>query len=178
MNKDDASAVALQRPTDFFYPRGNCLPEGSRFLAQLTGNCALLGGHCRHLDRGLFVSQPDHHHPRRHDYWYKTAGPVCTHPRWRPRRVIQKTVGSMDWVCEWLLNRPFTDEKIDNYRKYHVVHHANTQQENDPDLSAFETVSHHQELLSAQSDPRPHWTNRLGSIRTHRQGCLQGRYAG
>jgi fatty acid desaturase len=32
------------------------------------------------------------------------------------------------------LNRPFTDEKIDNYRKYHVVHHANTQQENDPDL--------------------------------------------
>ena len=39
-----------------------------------------------------------------------------------------------DWVCEWILNRPFTDEKIDNYRKYHVVHHANTQQENDPDL--------------------------------------------
>jgi fatty acid desaturase len=40
-----------------------------------------------------------------------------------------------DWVCEWLLNRPFTDEKIDNYRKYHVVHHANTQQEDDPDLT-------------------------------------------
>ena len=40
-----------------------------------------------------------------------------------------------DWVCEWLLNRAFTDEKIDSYRKYHVVHHANTQQENDPDLA-------------------------------------------
>jgi fatty acid desaturase len=39
-----------------------------------------------------------------------------------------------DWVCEWLLNRPFTDEKIDSYRKYHVQHHVNTQQEDDPDL--------------------------------------------
>jgi fatty acid desaturase len=40
-----------------------------------------------------------------------------------------------DWVCEWLLNRAFTDEKIDTYRKYHIVHHANTQQEDDPDLA-------------------------------------------
>jgi fatty acid desaturase len=40
-----------------------------------------------------------------------------------------------DWVCEWVLNRPFTDEKIDNYRKYHVQHHVNTQQEDDPDLA-------------------------------------------
>jgi fatty acid desaturase len=39
-----------------------------------------------------------------------------------------------DWVCEWILNRPFTDEKIDTYRKYHVKHHVNTQQEDDPDL--------------------------------------------
>jgi fatty acid desaturase len=40
-----------------------------------------------------------------------------------------------DWVCEWILNRPFTDEKIDIYRKYHVKHHVNTQQEDDPDLA-------------------------------------------
>jgi fatty acid desaturase len=40
-----------------------------------------------------------------------------------------------DWVCEWILNRPFTDEKIDTYRKYHVQHHLHTQQENDPDLA-------------------------------------------
>ena len=40
-----------------------------------------------------------------------------------------------DWVCEWVLNRPFTDEKIDTYRKYHVQHHVNTQQEDDPDLA-------------------------------------------
>ena len=40
-----------------------------------------------------------------------------------------------DWVCEWILNRPFTDEKIDTYRKYHVKHHVNTQQEDDPDLA-------------------------------------------
>jgi fatty acid desaturase len=40
-----------------------------------------------------------------------------------------------DWVCEWILNRPFTDEKIDTYRKYHVKHHVKTQQEDDPDLA-------------------------------------------
>ena len=40
-----------------------------------------------------------------------------------------------DWVCEWILNRPFTDEKIATYRKYHVKHHVNTQQEDDPDLA-------------------------------------------
>lgn len=39
-----------------------------------------------------------------------------------------------DWVCEWILNRPFTDEKIDSYRSYHVKHHAHTQQPEDPDL--------------------------------------------
>ncbi|RZO71176.1 MAG: fatty acid desaturase [OM182 bacterium] len=39
-----------------------------------------------------------------------------------------------DWVCEWVLSRPLTDEKVDNYRAYHLKHHANTQQEDDPDL--------------------------------------------
>ncbi len=39
-----------------------------------------------------------------------------------------------DWVSEWILSRPFTSGTIDGYRKYHLQHHANTQQENDPDL--------------------------------------------
>lgn len=39
-----------------------------------------------------------------------------------------------DWAAQWLLNRPHTDASIDAYRKYHVQHHVNTQQENDPDL--------------------------------------------
>ena len=39
-----------------------------------------------------------------------------------------------DWVSEWLLSRPFTSGTIYGYRKYHLQHHANTQQENDPDL--------------------------------------------
>ena len=39
-----------------------------------------------------------------------------------------------DWAAQWLLNRPHTDSSIDAYRKYHVQHHLNTQQENDPDL--------------------------------------------
>lgn len=39
-----------------------------------------------------------------------------------------------DWVCEWLLGRPLTSGSIYAYRKYHLMHHANTQQEDDPDL--------------------------------------------
>lgn len=39
-----------------------------------------------------------------------------------------------DWVCEWILSRPFTSGTIYGYRKYHLLHHANTQQEEDPDL--------------------------------------------
>ncbi len=39
-----------------------------------------------------------------------------------------------DWVCEWILGRPFTSGTIDGYRKYHLQHHANTQQPEDPDL--------------------------------------------
>lgn len=39
-----------------------------------------------------------------------------------------------DWVSEWILSRPFTSGTIYGYRKYHLMHHANTQQEDDPDL--------------------------------------------
>ncbi|MEM7001658.1 MAG: fatty acid desaturase family protein [Pseudomonadota bacterium] len=39
-----------------------------------------------------------------------------------------------DWVSEWILSRPFTSGTIYGYRKYHLQHHANTQQEDDPDL--------------------------------------------
>ena len=39
-----------------------------------------------------------------------------------------------DWVSEWILSRPFTSGTIYGYRKYHLKHHANTQQEDDPDL--------------------------------------------
>ncbi len=39
-----------------------------------------------------------------------------------------------DWVCEWILSRPFTSGTIDGYRKYHIKHHAHTQQPEDPDL--------------------------------------------
>ena len=39
-----------------------------------------------------------------------------------------------DWVSEWILSRPFTSGTIHGYRKYHLQHHANTQQEDDPDL--------------------------------------------
>mgnify|MGYP001212438017 FL=1 len=40
-----------------------------------------------------------------------------------------------DWAAQWLLNRPHTDGPIDGYRKYHIQHHVNTQQDNDPDLA-------------------------------------------
>jgi len=39
-----------------------------------------------------------------------------------------------DWVCEWILSRPFTSGTINAYRKYHLQHHAHTQQPEDPDL--------------------------------------------
>ena len=39
-----------------------------------------------------------------------------------------------DWVSEWILSRPFTSGTIHGYRKYHLQHHAFTQQPEDPDL--------------------------------------------
>ena len=39
-----------------------------------------------------------------------------------------------DWASEWLLSRPLTGGSIDGYRKYHLQHHAHTQQAEDPDL--------------------------------------------
>ena len=39
-----------------------------------------------------------------------------------------------DWAAEWLLNRPLLGASVLPYRKYHLVHHRFTQQENDPDL--------------------------------------------
>lgn len=39
-----------------------------------------------------------------------------------------------DWVCEWVLQRAILGGSISPYRKTHLLHHANTQQENDPDL--------------------------------------------
>jgi fatty acid desaturase len=39
-----------------------------------------------------------------------------------------------DWASEWLLSRPLTGGSIYAYRKYHLKHHAFTQQDEDPDL--------------------------------------------
>tara|TARA_B100001250_G_scaffold110334_1_gene93143 strand:+ start:329 stop:1252 length:924 start_codon:yes stop_codon:yes gene_type:complete len=39
-----------------------------------------------------------------------------------------------DWLMQWPLNRVLLGGTGKGYRKYHVQHHANTQQENDPDL--------------------------------------------
>ncbi len=39
-----------------------------------------------------------------------------------------------DWAGEWLLNRSLLGASVLPYRKYHLLHHRHTQQENDPDL--------------------------------------------
>ena len=39
-----------------------------------------------------------------------------------------------DWAAEWFLGRPLLGASVVPYRKYHLVHHRFTQQENDPDL--------------------------------------------
>lgn len=39
-----------------------------------------------------------------------------------------------DWAAEWICNRPLLGASVVPYRKYHLVHHRFTQQENDPDL--------------------------------------------
>ena len=39
-----------------------------------------------------------------------------------------------DWVSEWLLSRPLLSGTVTSYRTYHLKHHRNTQQEDDPDL--------------------------------------------
>ena len=40
-----------------------------------------------------------------------------------------------DWISEWLLGRALTGEGIEGYRRYHLQHHAHTQQADDPDLN-------------------------------------------
>ena len=39
-----------------------------------------------------------------------------------------------DWLMQWPLNRVLLGGTGEGYRKYHIQHHAFTQQENDPDL--------------------------------------------
>ncbi|MEM1433524.1 MAG: fatty acid desaturase family protein [Pseudomonadota bacterium] len=39
-----------------------------------------------------------------------------------------------DWVSEWVLSRPLLGAGIESYRRYHLQHHAHTQQPEDPDL--------------------------------------------
>ena len=123
----------LQRPTDFF------TEEEIAYLREINPwRSALAIAHCWAVIIGTWVivafSKSAHHHAGRNDYWYaRQLGLfVLTHDGAHGALFKNRKVN--DWVCEWLLNRAFTDEKIDNYRKYHVVHHANTQQEDDPDL--------------------------------------------
>jgi fatty acid desaturase len=133
MNKDDASAVALQRPTDFF------TPEEIAYLREVDSwRSSLAIAHCWAVIVGTWIVVCLFPNPITITLGVMIIGTrqlglfVLTHDG--AHGALYKNRRLNDWVCEWLLNRPFTDEKIDNYRKYHVVHHANTQQENDPDL--------------------------------------------
>ena len=83
-----------------------------------------------------------------------------------------------DWVCEWLLGRPFTSGTIYGYRKYHLKHHANTQQEDDPDLHLSKPFP-----ISPGSFRRKVWRDLSGRTGAKQYGCdvprrVRGRHVG
>ena len=133
MNKDDTSTTALQRPRDFF------TADEIAYLREVDAHRSWLAiAHCWAVIVGTWIVVSIFPNPITITLGVMIIGArqlglfVLTHDG--AHGSLFKNRKLNDWVCEWILNRPFTDEKIDNYRKYHVVHHANTQQENDPDL--------------------------------------------
>lgn len=68
-----------------------------------------------------------------------------------------------DWVSEWILSRPFTSGRIYGYRKYHLYHHAHTQQNEDPDLHLSKPFP-----ISRNSFRRKVWRDLSGQT-----GCKQ-----
>jgi fatty acid desaturase len=127
------SSKHLQRPTDFF------TEEEIAYLREVNPwRSALSIAHCWAVIVGTWIIVSLFPNPLTITLGVMIIGTrqlglfVLTHDG--AHGALFKNLKVNDWVCEWLLNRAFTDEKIDTYRKYHVVHHANTQQENDPDL--------------------------------------------
>ena len=72
-----------------------------------------------------------------------------------------------DWVSEWILSRPFTSGTIYGYRKYHLQHHANTQQENDPDLHLSKPFP-----ISEKSFRRKVWRDLSGQTGWKQYGAM------
>ena len=62
-----------------------------------------------------------------------------------------------DWISEWLLGRALTGEGIEGYRRYHLQHHAHTQQAEDPDLALSRPFP-----ISPQSFRRKVWRDLSG----------------
>ena len=124
----------LQRPTDFFSP------TEIAYLRTVSGwRSTLAIVHCWGVILGAWVVASIWTNPLTVILAIMVIGArqlglfVLTHDGAHGALYADRKVN--DWVCEWILNRPFTDEKIDTYRKYHVKHHVNTQQEDDPDLA-------------------------------------------
>ena len=78
-----------------------------------------------------------------------------------------KNRGLNDWVSEWILSRPFTSGTIYGYRKYHLQHHANTQQENDPDLHLSKPFP-----ISRKSFRRKVWRDLSGQTGWKQYGAM------
>ncbi len=72
-----------------------------------------------------------------------------------------------DWVSEWVLSRPFTSGTIYGYRKYHLMHHANTQQEDDPDLHLSKPFP-----ISRSSFRRKVWRDLTGQTGWKQYGAM------
>ncbi|MEM7077397.1 MAG: fatty acid desaturase family protein [Pseudomonadota bacterium] len=72
-----------------------------------------------------------------------------------------------DWVSEWILSRPFTSGTIYGYRKYHLQHHAHTQQEEDPDLHLSKPFP-----ISKRSFYRKAWRDLSGQTGWKQYGAM------
>ena len=124
----------LQRPSDFFSPS-----EIAYLRSVSSWRSTLAIAHCWSVILGAWVVASIWTNPLTVILAILIIGArqlglfVLTHDGAHGALYANRKVN--DWVCEWILNRPFTDEKIDTYRKYHVKHHVNTQQQDDPDLA-------------------------------------------
>ena len=76
-----------------------------------------------------------------------------------------------DWVARWLVNRPMFGQSVDGYRKYHLGHHRNTQQIDDPDLGLSApfpvTRSSFRRKVWRDLSGQTGWKQRSALVRSH-----------
>ncbi|MEM6709473.1 MAG: fatty acid desaturase family protein [Pseudomonadota bacterium] len=166
------AAERLQRPTDFF---STDQLDQFRSVSDLRGLGLVL--HCWAVILGVWVVVSMWTNPLT-----VVLGIVVVGARQLGLAVLShdgahfgllRNRAANDWVSEWLLSRPLLGASIESYRRYHLKHHANTQQPDDPDLHLSKPFP-----ISLASFQRKVWRDLTGQTGFKQYGgMIQGYFA-